>query len=176
MHPDAVQRRLGAEADLLLAPCPPDLDVSKIYIDDDDVEIRVDVRWKAALKGLRAFLANGHGAEAEGLGWTKDELYATPPVWARVDLRGVGLLIGDAEVVEISATRIQIKTTGGATQSFYRRPEPDLALVFRTNYEIFRRDFKHEDAEPLAYDRTVAFHQSRFKSDLATAKARRSPR
>ena len=47
----------------------------------------------------------------------------------------------------------------------------DLALVYRTHYEVLRRNFKHEDAEPAAFDWTVALHQSHYGSDLATAKS-----
>ena len=74
------------------------------------------------MHGLRAFLAAGHGDEAERLGWPKDELYAVPPLWSRVDLCGAALLIGDREVVGITPNEIRIKTASGATLAFYRKP------------------------------------------------------
>ena len=45
--PEAVQRRLDAEAEVLQAPCLPD-------VSDD--------RWETALDSLRAFIAAGYGA------------------------------------------------------------------------------------------------------------------
>jgi hypothetical protein len=152
LRPDAVQRRLYAEADL---PRPPDVS---------------DGAWRTATVGLRAFLAAGYGDEALRLDWSRDELFAVPPVWSRVDLCGAALLIGDCAVTEVTPAEIQIKTASGAIQTFRRKPTPDLALVYRTHCEILRRDFKHEDAEPLAYDRAVAFNQGHYGSDLATAK------
>jgi hypothetical protein len=82
--------------------------------------------WERAQRGLRAFVAGGHGTEAERLGWPPGELYAVPPLWARVDLCGVGLLLGDSQVVEVSVKRIQIKTTLGSIQSFYRKPKQNV--------------------------------------------------
>ena len=61
-----------------------------------------DAQWDVAMRGLRTFLATGRADEALRLGWTKDELFRVPPVWARVDLCGAALLIGDREVVEVT--------------------------------------------------------------------------
>jgi hypothetical protein len=169
LHPDAVQRRLDAEADPLLAPCPADLDASDIHI-DDDVEIRVHVRWKAALRGLRAFLANGYGDEAERLGWPRNELYAVPPVWARVDLCGAALLVGDCEVVEVTAKAIRIRTASGAIQAFYRRPEIDYGLVFSERRRLLVRDVDEDEAWCRAFEHTVAFCRSHTGLDLESAK------
>ena len=90
LHPDAVRRRLEAEAGVLRAPRPPDV---------------TDVAWKTAIDGLRAFIAGGYGAEAERCGWTKAELYRVPELWSQIHLTGAGLLIGDREVVENHAER-----------------------------------------------------------------------
>jgi hypothetical protein len=169
LRPDAVQRRLDAEADLLRAPPPPD--VSDINVDDDDVEFRVDVRWKAALKGLRAFLAAGHGDEALRLGWSRDELYAVPPVWSRVDQCGVGLLIGDSKVTEITAARIQIKTAGGVPQSFYRAPTVDYALVYRSRLKLIEGSYPAGSDEPRlrAIEHTVNEFRRNTGADLGAA-------
>jgi len=67
-------------------------------------------------------------AEAERLGWPKDELYAAPPLWARVDLCGAGLLIGDREVGAVTAEALRIKTESGSILSFYRRPRSSNAI------------------------------------------------
>ena len=34
-----------------------------------------DTQWRTAMRGLEAFLVDGHGDEAERLGWPRDELY-----------------------------------------------------------------------------------------------------
>ena len=60
------------------------------------------------------------GREGRGAGWTRDELYAAPPLWARVDLTGVALLVGDNEVVAVTPNEIRIRTASGATQAFYQ--------------------------------------------------------
>jgi hypothetical protein len=130
-----------------------------------------DGQWEVALRGLRAFLAAGHADEALRLGWSHDELFRIPPAWSCISECGAALMIGDAEVIGISAEKIQIKTASGATQSFTRRPEPDLVLAYRANYAALRRDLKHEDAEPAAYDRVVALCQS-TGLDLETSKQR----
>jgi hypothetical protein len=156
LHPDAVQRRLDAEADLLQAPRPPDVG---------------DGQWETAMRGLRAFLANGHGAEAEALGWPRSELYRVPELWSQIHLTGAALLLGDGVVTEVAATRIKFRTASGAPQAFDRKPELDLVLAYRSNYAALRRDLKHEDAEPAAYDRVVALCQS-TGLDLETSKQR----
>ena len=51
--------------------------------------------WALALQGLKGFIFSGWGDQARLLGWTAAELYRVPPVWARVDLCGAALLIGD---------------------------------------------------------------------------------
>src|SRR6516225_2366167 len=42
--------------------------------------------WDLVQDGLRRFCAQGWGDKACLLGWTKDELYRVPSLWARVDL------------------------------------------------------------------------------------------
>ena len=98
LHPDAVRRRLEAEAGVLRAPRPPDV---------------TDVAWKTAIDGLRAFIAGGYGAEAERCGWTKAELYRVPELWSQIHLTGAGLLIGDREVVGITPNEIRTQSLVG---------------------------------------------------------------
>ena len=90
-------------------------------------------RWRAALRGLRKLIADGYGAEAERLGWPRDELYRVPPLWSRVDLCGVALLIGDREVANITPTEIRIKTASGATLAFYRKPDVDYRVAYEAH-------------------------------------------
>ena len=88
-------------------------------------------RRHTAVNGMRSFLDLGHGAEAERLGWPHDELFRVPPVWARVDLCGAALLIGDREVVDITATEIRIKTASGATTAFLSQAKGRLPAPLR---------------------------------------------
>jgi hypothetical protein len=94
--------------------------------------------WEAAIRGLSTFLRAGRGAEAERLGWPPDELYRAPELWSQIQLTGSALLIGDREVADITADKIQIKTASGATLSFYRRPQPDYGLVYRERLKVLR--------------------------------------
>ena len=70
------------------------------------------------MRGLWTFLATCGADDALRLGWTKGELFRVSPVWARGDLCGVGLLIGDREVVEVTPGEIRTKTASVATQRF----------------------------------------------------------
>jgi hypothetical protein len=130
-----------------------------------------DAGWDVAMRGLRTFLATGGADEALRLGWTKGELFRVPPVWARVDLCGVGLLIGDREVVEVTPAEIRIKTASGATPAFYRRPEPDLALVYRERLKLFGLDASSEEVQLRALEHTVRFCRDHRNCDFETAKA-----
>jgi hypothetical protein len=145
LHPDAIRCRLEAEAEVLRAPRPPDV---------------TDAHWAAALRGLRAFIAAGHGAEALRLGWPKDKLYAVPPLWSRVDLCGAGLLIGDREVIGITPNEIRIKTDSGASLAFYRKPEVDYALAYRSRIKSLGDDGLIEEHQLRALEATVGLFRS----------------
>jgi hypothetical protein len=127
-----------------------------------------DAHWQTALRGLREFLFAGCGDEALCLGWPPDELYAVPPVWARVDLCGVALLIGDHEVVEIAADAIQINTASGATLSFYRKPQIDYALIYETHLKLVRGNYAGDSEEPWlrALEYTVGVCCRHYRVDL----------
>jgi hypothetical protein len=149
LDPNAVQRRLDAEADLLRAPRPPDIG---------------DSAWQTALRGLKAFIANGHGDAALLLGWPRSELYDIPPVWSRDDLRGVGLSLGDSEVTEVTATRIGIRTASGAPQGFYRRPEIDYALAYRERLRLAGEDGRGAEVRLRALEAVVNIYRSHHPS------------
>ena len=139
LHPDAVRRRLETEAEVLRAPRPPDV---------------TEAHWEVALRGLRSFLANGHGDEAERLGWLKDELYAVPAVWSRVDLCGAALLIGDREVIGITPNEIRIRTASGSTLAFYRKPQVDYALAYRARIKMAGEDASKQEVQLRAVEAT----------------------
>jgi hypothetical protein len=142
---EAVQRRLDAKADVLRAERPSDVS---------------DAHWATALRGLRAFLAAGHGDEVERLGWPRDELYRVPSLWSRVDLCGVALLIGDCEVIEVTAAAIKVRTASGAIQAFYRKPAIDYALAYRTRLKMAGEDGLREEPRLRALEAVTNLYLS----------------
>jgi hypothetical protein len=66
--------------------------------------------WDVAIDGLRRFAAAGWADKACLMGWTKEELYRVPPLWARIDLCGAALLIGNRRVIAITSDNIIIET------------------------------------------------------------------
>jgi hypothetical protein len=97
--------------------------------------------WADALRGLKKFLADGWADQALLLGWTGPELYAVPPVWARIDLTGVGLRIGRWQVTDVTAEAIAIELVRitvwkQADGSIEKRPD-----VYRQR--CFRHDLRH---------------------------------
>jgi hypothetical protein len=128
--------------------------------------------WQTAMDGLRAFLAAGHGDEAERLGWPKDELYDVPPVWARVDLCGTALAIGDHEVVGITPNEIRIRTASRSTLAFYRKPAIDYAVAYRARIKQLGDDGLKEEPRLRALEAVVNLYRSHHPSiDIDTAKA-----
>lgn len=132
LDPAAVQRRLEVEAEVLRAPRPPDV---------------ADAHWAAALRGLEAFIAAGHGAEAERLGWTRDELYRAPALWSQINLCGVALLIGGREVIGITPNEIRIRAASGSTLAFYRRPQIDYAAAYHVRLKQLGDDALREEPQ-----------------------------
>jgi hypothetical protein len=100
-------------------------------------------------------------------GWTKGELFRVPPVWARGDLCGVGLLIGDREVVEVKPAEIRIKTASGATLAFYRKPEVDYRVAYEAHLRATRGNYKSDSEE--AHLRAVEAAVDLFRSNNPNA-------
>jgi hypothetical protein len=140
--PTLVLDREGADAAVAAAMASPPLDVVE------------KERWA---EKARLDLA----AAAEAAGWPKDELFAVPPVWARDDLRGVGLSLGDSEVTEVTPTRIGIRTASGAPQAFYRRPQPDYAVAYKAHLALNRHETEagNEEARLRAIERVVGLYR-----------------
>jgi hypothetical protein len=128
--------------------------------------------WRHTIDGLRIFLLSGLGDEAERLGWPHDELYRVPELWSQIYLCGVGLLIGDSAVTEVTPTRIRIKTVSGATQSFYRKPAVDYGLVYRERIRAAGEDRRKEEVQLRAVEAVVNLYRSHHPdADVDTAKA-----
>jgi hypothetical protein len=89
----------------LSRPCPEDTSIE---------------RWKRACRGVEEF-ARGWAANAMGLGWTFDELFAFAEPFANVSLQGAAWFVGESKVTAATADAITLRTGGGATQRIYRR-------------------------------------------------------
>ena len=152
LHPEAVQRRLHAETDVLQAERPPD-------VSDD--------RWETALTGLRAFIAAGHGDEALRLSWQHDELYRVPQLWSQIHICRCALLIGDREVVGITSSEIRIKTASGGTLAFYRKPVVDYRVAYEAHLRATRGNYKPDSEE--AHLRAVEAAVDLFRSNNPNA-------
>jgi hypothetical protein len=116
-----------------------------------------DDRWQEATDGLWVFVASGHGAEAERLGWPSDELYRVPELWSQIHLTGCALLIGDREVVDITVAEIRIKTASGSTLAFRRKPAVDYRLVYETRRKSLIPNLGHDEAHFRALDFAINF-------------------
>jgi hypothetical protein len=137
---------------------------------DEDAKPPDATQWGVAIRGLRVFIATGGADKALGLGWSHDELFAVPPLWANAAACGAGLLIGDREVVAVTAEAIRIKTASGATLSLYRCPQPDLALVYRERLKALR-GLGGDEPHFRAFDYAVSFCREHSGCDLEQAKA-----
>ena len=129
----------------------------------DDVRRRrpPDVRdadWAAALRGLRAFLAVGYDERARRLGWSKDELFAVPRLWARGDLTGGALAIGDRTVSEVTVDAIAITTASGAALRIYRNPELNYAATYRARIKSLGEDSCKEEFQLRTFESVVAIY------------------
>ena len=128
-------------------------------------------QWRAAVEGLEYFLLSGWADEAECLGWPCDELFAVPPVWARVDLCGAALLIGDREVVGITPNEIRIKTASGSTLAFYRRPSIDYGVAYRERIRMVGEDASKEEFQLRALEAVVGLYRTNHPgADIDEAK------
>ena len=77
-------------------------------------------RWGRLREGALRF-ASDWAAEAIGLGWSLDELFATAEPFANSSLQGAAWFVGKSSVVGVSAAAVTLRTPGGATQRIYRR-------------------------------------------------------
>jgi hypothetical protein len=143
----------------------------------DDVRQRrpPDVRdadWEAAIDGLWVFLAAGHGDEAQRLGWSHDELFRIPQLWSQIHLTGAALLIGDREVVDVTAVAIRIETASSATLAFYRKQQVDYGVAYRARLKQIGDDGFKEEAQLRALEAVVNFYRANHPgADIDTANA-----
>ena len=89
---------------------------------------REAARTAANLDDLRKLLIrDGWSDQATLLGWTAEELYRVPPVWARVDLTGAALMTGDRRVIAVTGTSIALEALSGSRLKFRRIGREHLA-------------------------------------------------
>jgi hypothetical protein len=88
---------------------------------------RSEQRWVVARRGLRRFVQDGWADSAALFGWTLEELYAVPPVWARVDLTGAALLIGECKTIAVTTESIVIETLSRSHLRFRRAGREHVA-------------------------------------------------
>jgi hypothetical protein len=77
-------------------------------------------RWSEAQRGLVGFIHDGWGDRAALLGWTVEELYRLPPLWSQIHLTGCAWLIGDRQVIAVTADHIVIGASQGSRLRFRR--------------------------------------------------------
>jgi hypothetical protein len=58
---------------------------------------------------------------------------------------------------KVTPTRIEIKTTSGSLQGFYRKPQVDYALIYETRLKLIRGNFARAPKSP-----SCAHSSSRF--------------
>ena len=127
-------------------------------------------QWRRAIEGLESFLLSGWADEALRLGWPKTELFRIPPVWARVELCGAGLLIGDHELIAVTSSEIRVRTASGSTLAFYRKPRVDYALAYRERLKLFGEDSTREEAQLRSLEAVVNVCRANAGVDLEQAK------
>ena len=116
-----------------------------------------DRQWRDAIEGLESFLLSGWGDEALRLNWSEAELFRAPQLWSQIHLCGVGLLVGNRTITEVTSTEIRIKTASGAKQSFYRKPAVDYRVAYEAHLKPTRGNYKpdSEEAHLRAVEATV---------------------
>ena len=79
-------------------------------------------QWKWVQHGCTSLLAS-HGAEMTRLGWTVEDAFGAHPgvPGSAIHAYGLGLLLGDGKVVEMTESGARIETRRGVGQSFTRR-------------------------------------------------------
>jgi hypothetical protein len=113
----------------------------------------------------------GGADEALRLGWPYEELFEVPPSWSCGDLCGVGLLIGDREVVSIRPNEIRIRASSGSVLTFYRKPAVDYGLAYRARVKQLGLDASKEEFQLRALEAVVNLYRSHHPSaDVDTAK------
>ena len=84
-------------------------------------------RWAEAQDGLQRFIRDGWSDQATLLGWTAEELYRVPPVWAGSISPARRLLIGDRRVIAVTGTSIALEALSGSRFKFRRIGREHLA-------------------------------------------------
>lgn len=83
------------------------------------------MQWERVQRGCASLLAEW-GADMRRLGWSVVDAFGVHPdaPGAAVHAYGLGVLLGDGRVVDLTETGAQIETARGVRQSFRRKPMP----------------------------------------------------
>jgi hypothetical protein len=84
-------------------------------------------RWSEAQRGLAGFIHDGWGDRAALLGWSPEELYRLPALWAQIHLTGCAWLIGDKKVLMATADHLVIEASRGSRLRFRRLGREHIA-------------------------------------------------
>jgi hypothetical protein len=81
-------------------------------------------RWRIFQRDCRAFLAEGHAAQAASLGWTSVDLFGLHSLKPAERPNGWGAvwLVHGAKVIVLTADSIALRTASGSKLTTTRRP------------------------------------------------------
>ncbi len=82
-------------------------------------------QWRRVQQGCATLLAS-HGKEMRRLGWTAEDGFGVHPdvPVAGVHCYGLGIVLGDSRVIEMTDKFARLLLRSGVTQSFTRLPSP----------------------------------------------------
>jgi hypothetical protein len=88
-------------------------------------------RWQQTLAGVQRFVESGWAHRAWGLGWHLLELFGVDrrAPWARLDRRGLALMLGGSKVIALTDHGATIQTETGAHLTYSRKPIELLEVV-----------------------------------------------
>ena len=89
-------------------------------------------RWSRIIDNAARF-ADRWGRQAVDLGWSVRDVFGCHPTrpWKRIDQAGLVWLIGDHEVVAITADTAVLMTPCGNRQTYYRRGQAGQTLIWQ---------------------------------------------
>jgi hypothetical protein len=82
--------------------------------------------WAVALHGLRGFLDQGWADQALLAGWSPAELFNVPALWSQIRLTGVGLLIGEWNILSIDSKALVVSPPWSPISQLKFRRQDDL--------------------------------------------------
>ena len=89
-------------------------------------------RWSLLTRDARRFLRDW-GAQAAALGWTTPDIFGAHPTHPlqRLDCAGLVWLLHGDDVMAITSASACMRTSRGATLTYYRRPRPGAVPLWQ---------------------------------------------